>query len=152
MAKRSNPYSEDYIQQSKTHIGMKQYNNKEDRLKKVYEKTLQLLFQGAKKSLQHDQLQCTDISSTEKKDGMKFKQLFIGKDGGLLHSGTLATEKKTSEQLCACRGLVVDSCGYCESALCAACQRLCAVCQLLYCSKCSLNGSEGTEICVSCYS
>ncbi|XP_034840882.1 apoptosis regulatory protein Siva [Maniola hyperantus] len=151
MAKRSNPYIEDYIQQSKTHIGMKQYNNKEDRLKIVYEKTLQLLFQGAKKSQQHD-LQYADISSTDKKGGMKFKQLFIGKDGGLLRSGTLATAKNTSEQHCSCRGLVVGSCGYCECALCAACQRQCAVCQLLYCSKCSLNGSEGTEICVSCYS
>ncbi|XP_023942755.2 apoptosis regulatory protein Siva [Bicyclus anynana] len=152
MAKRSNPYSDDYIQQSKTHVGRKQFNNNEDRLKKVYEKTLQLLYKGAKKTLQHNLLQCSEVSSTEKKDGVKFKQLFISKDGGLMDSGNLAAGKCIQVKHCACSGVAADQCSYCESALCATCQRACAVCQLLYCCKCSFPGSEGTEICVSCYS
>lgn len=36
MAKRANPYSEDFIQQSKIFVNLKQFNNNEDRLKKVY--------------------------------------------------------------------------------------------------------------------
>ncbi|CAH2253984.1 apoptosis regulatory protein Siva-like [Pararge aegeria] len=152
MAKRSNPYSEDYIQQSKTHVGLKQFNNNEDRLKKVYEKTLQLLFKGAKKTLQNELLQCSDVSSTEKKDGMKFKQLFISKNGGLVHSGTLPIEKNVVTQHCACNSLAAENCTYCEIDLCAACRHQCTACQLVHCSKCSLIGSEGSEICVSCYS
>lgn len=36
MAKRSNPYIEDFVPQSKIHVGVKQFNNNEDRLQKVY--------------------------------------------------------------------------------------------------------------------
>lgn len=36
MAKRTNPFTEDYEPQSKVHVGLKQFNNNEDRLKKVY--------------------------------------------------------------------------------------------------------------------
>lgn len=39
MAKRANPFVEDYVQQSKIHVGLKQFNNNEDRLQKVYGKT-----------------------------------------------------------------------------------------------------------------
>lgn len=38
MAKRPNPYTDDFIQQSKTHVGLKQLNNNEDGLRKVYGK------------------------------------------------------------------------------------------------------------------
>lgn len=40
MAKRSNPFIDDYIQQSKVHVGLKQFNNNEERLQKVYGMTL----------------------------------------------------------------------------------------------------------------
>lgn len=36
MAKRTNPFVEDFVPQSKVHIGMKQFNNNHDRLKQVY--------------------------------------------------------------------------------------------------------------------
>lgn len=36
MAKRANPFIHDFVKQSKTHIGLKQFNNNEERLKKVY--------------------------------------------------------------------------------------------------------------------
>lgn len=38
MPKRCNPYIDDFVQQSKMHIGLKQFNNNEDKLKKVYGK------------------------------------------------------------------------------------------------------------------
>lgn len=38
MAKRANPFAEDYIPQSKVYVGLKKFNNNEDRLKKVYGK------------------------------------------------------------------------------------------------------------------
>lgn len=43
MAKRSNPFTDDFVPQSKVHIGAKQFNNNEDRLKKVYGKYLQTI-------------------------------------------------------------------------------------------------------------
>ncbi|CAH0722098.1 unnamed protein product, partial [Brenthis ino] len=150
MPKRCNPYADDFIQQSKIHVGLKQFNNNEDKLKKVYEKTLQLLFHGSKKIRSEDVMQNPDLKPIEKKDGMK--QLFIGKDGSLLYSGTLTIDKNLTIQHCACSGLKSDCCAYCEIVLCSFCQHQCKVCKLSYCSKCSLNGSEGTEICVSCYS
>lgn len=116
MAKRPNPYTDDFIQQSKIHVGLKQLNNNEDGLRKVYgkiwqkdqkvtlvsylflpilpyicayiqiaEKTLELLFRGAKKA-QNGTQNCETIH-VERKDGMK--QLFIGKDGTLLHFGNM---------------------------------------------------------------
>ncbi|XP_050357848.1 apoptosis regulatory protein Siva-like [Nymphalis io] len=148
MAKRSNPYSEDFIQQCKMHVGLKQFNNNEDGLQKVYEKTLQLLFRGAKK-IQNDIIQSCDTVHVERKDGMK--QLFIGKDGSLLHSGNMNMQKKAGTHYCACNRLETNICAYCEIALCAVCQHQCGICQQSYCSKCSLIGSEGKEICVSCY-
>lgn len=36
MAKRANPYTEDFIPQSKIYIDLKRFNNNEDRLNKVY--------------------------------------------------------------------------------------------------------------------
>ncbi|CAH2100494.1 unnamed protein product [Euphydryas editha] len=147
MAKRANPYTDDFIQQSKIYVGLKQLNNNEDGLRKVYEKTLELLFRGAKKS--QNSTQSCETVHVERKDGMK--QLFIGKDGSLLHFGNMAIDKNMEAQYCACSGLKVNCCAYCEIALCVACQHQCGVCQQFYCSKCSLIGQEGTEICVSCY-
>lgn len=38
MPKRDNPFLGDFFQQSKMHIGIKQFNNKDERLKDVYSK------------------------------------------------------------------------------------------------------------------
>ncbi|XP_061717784.1 apoptosis regulatory protein Siva-like isoform X2 [Cydia pomonella] len=145
MTKRSNPFTEDFVQQSKVHVGMKQFNNNEDRLQKVYEKTLELLFRGAKMPTKS----VSEITTVNeiRKDG--FKQLFLGKDGHLQQSGAV-TEPVT--QKCPCGTVSEDQCSYCEKALCGACQHPCERCQHRYCNHCCLTGSEGSEICVSCYS
>lgn len=53
MTKRTNPFIDDFLPQSKIHVSLKKYDkhstDNEKRLKKVYEKTLQMLFNGAKK-------------------------------------------------------------------------------------------------------
>lgn len=36
MAKRANPFAEEFVPQSKIHVGIKQFNNNEDRLQKVH--------------------------------------------------------------------------------------------------------------------
>lgn len=36
MGKRANPFVEDFIPQCKVHVGLKQFNNNDERLKKVY--------------------------------------------------------------------------------------------------------------------
>ncbi|XP_059054671.1 apoptosis regulatory protein Siva-like [Achroia grisella] len=147
MAKRANPFLEDFVPQSKTHVGLKQFNNNEYRLQKVYEKTLDLLFKGAKKSLAHDLID-SNITVLKKKDNMK--QLVIGKDG-CLHSGNVMVEKSRSTVQCNCGSESESSCAYCERSLCVCCQHHCARCAHPYCSQCSLIGLEGAEVCVSCY-
>ncbi|CAK1599258.1 unnamed protein product [Parnassius mnemosyne] len=150
--KRSNPFIEDFMPQSKVHVGLKQFNNNEDRLKKVYEKTLDLLFKGAKKSSNIDLISNQTIATIYKKDGMK--QLVIGKDGCLLsNSDEIQVQAQpTPMSQCSCGNTKTEgNCTYCERGLCITCQHFCARCEKYYCSQCSLIGSEGSEICVSCY-
>ncbi|XP_037300133.1 apoptosis regulatory protein Siva-like [Manduca sexta] len=147
MAKRANPYMEDYIPQSKVHVGLKQFNNNEYRLKDVYEKTLDKLYKGAKKVTSSDIVNACD-TQTIRKD--KMKQLFLGKDGSLLHSGNIV-ENKPEAKLCSCGGNSEGQCSYCEKALCVNCQHSCSLCSLTHCSQCMLMGSESSEVCVSCY-
>ncbi|CAG5034708.1 unnamed protein product [Parnassius apollo] len=142
--KRSNPFIEDFVPQSKVHVGLKQFNNNEDRLKKVYEKTLELLFKGAKKSSNLDSISTQTIAAICKKDGMK--QLVIGKDGCLLNSEeTQVQAKLTAVQQCSCGNTKTEVnctyCEYCERVLCIMCQHCCARCEKYHCSQCSLIGS-----------
>ncbi|XP_013187963.1 apoptosis regulatory protein Siva [Amyelois transitella] len=148
MTKRSNPFIEDFVPQSKVHVGMKQFNNNNIRLQSVYEKTLELLFTGAKKSTVQNVIDNSNTTASHKRDNLK--QLFIGKDGTLLHCGTITSCEATLIQ-CACGSGKETSCGYCEKPLCSKCQHLCASCDACYCSHCSLPGYEGAELCVSCY-
>ncbi|CAH0699419.1 unnamed protein product [Spodoptera exigua] len=126
MAKRANPFVDDFIPQSKVHVGIKQFNNNQDRLKQVYEKTLQLLFKGAKKcsSLDITHSEHTALSNTDKQD--KMKQLFIGKDGSLLHSGKMVDNKLRLKQ-CTCGSNVESQCAYCEA---GGCRNMCVLLQL----------------------
>ncbi|VVC98193.1 apoptosis regulatory protein Siva [Leptidea sinapis] len=145
MAKRANPYVDDFIPQSKTHIGLKQFNNNnKETLQQVYEKTLSILFNGAKNSSTN--IRIPEIQS-DKKDN--YKQLFISPEGMLQHCGQLKTENNKHE--CKCGGREEDVCAYCETPLCCSCGHNCSSCHQLYCSSCSIIVSEGTEVCVSCY-
>ncbi|XP_075990357.1 uncharacterized protein LOC142986005 [Anticarsia gemmatalis] len=153
MAKRSNPFIEDYVPQSKIHVSLKQFNNNEDRLQKVYEKTLELLFKGAKKTQLPDVVNSSEIenamTNTDKKG--KMKQLFLSKNGTLLHSGNIVHNQAGMKQ-CSCGGGSECQCAYCEVSLCYSCQHLCARCERAYCTTCTMIGLEGSEVCVSCYS
>ncbi|XP_041974273.1 apoptosis regulatory protein Siva-like [Aricia agestis] len=147
MSKRSNPYAEDYIPQSKTYVSLKQFNNNEHRLQKVYEKTLDMLFKGANKPIEEESIKTNGIKQ-QKKDGKK--QLFIGRDGSLLHTGFQVSEKSAVEE-CECGNIKAEHCAYCESVLCTSCQHHCQRCSQYYCSRCSLSGLDSSEVCVSCY-
>ncbi|KAJ8734431.1 hypothetical protein PYW08_013681 [Mythimna loreyi] len=150
MAKRTNPFIEDFVPQSKVHVGMKQFNNNEDRLKKVYEKTLLLLFKGAKKCAAPEITSEENVlSATDKRD--KMKQLFIGKDGTLLHSGNMV-DRKLGVKQCSCGSVVESQCAYCDMNLCGGCQHVCVRCERSHCLCCIMIGVEGSEVCVSCYS
>ncbi|RVE48433.1 hypothetical protein evm_006869 [Chilo suppressalis] len=147
MAKRSNPFTEDFLPQSKIHVGLKQFNNNEVRLEKVYEKTLELLFKGAKKApvLQSNNA----IAAPSCRD--KMKQLFIGKNGNLSHSGTVVENRCSVVKQCSCGESSVLACAYCDRVMCAQCQHHCTQCNQSYCFLCSLLGTDGSEVCVSCY-
>ncbi|XP_022112979.1 uncharacterized protein LOC110991792 [Pieris rapae] len=146
MAKRANPFIDDYVQQSKVHIGLKQFNNNEERLQKVYEKTLQKLFKGQRKAQQNG-VKCS-LENNYKKDGLK--QLFIGANGILVHAGQMV-KGNSSDALCKCGEAKIELCAYCDMALCVFCKLVCSLCQHNFCSKCSLYGSEDSAVCVSCY-
>ncbi|KAL0850657.1 hypothetical protein ABMA28_012408 [Loxostege sticticalis] len=148
MAKRSNPFTDDFVPQSKVHIGAKQFNNNEDRLKKVYEKTLDLLFKGANKQCPIESSETPNIVPECKE---RMKQLFIGKDGSLIHSGTMLQSASLASPECACGSAADVPCSYCDKALCADCRQYCVCCDKYYCSFCSFMGSEGSKVCVSCY-
>ncbi|KPI95306.1 Apoptosis regulatory protein Siva [Papilio xuthus] len=140
--KRSNPFVEDFMPQSKVHLGLKQFNNNEERLQKVYEKTLELLFRGAKKSCQ-DIIQNEENSTTYKKDGMK--QLVIGKGGFLVTSEHKIEDKPLYVRRCSCGVCEEATCKYCERSLCPSCQHYCCRCHCYHCSKCSLIGDAAAE-------
>ncbi|CAD0195825.1 unnamed protein product [Chrysodeixis includens] len=155
MAKRSNPFTEDFVPQSKMHVGVKQFNNNEDRLKKVYEKTLLLLFRGAKKcptseACYLDDSKKIDTSTNCDKQG-RMKQLFIGKDGTLLHIGNMVN-RALGIKSCSCGSGAETQCAYCEVDLCSECQHNCVHCQKGYCLRCTSTRLEDSEVCVSCYS
>ncbi|CAK1547979.1 unnamed protein product [Leptosia nina] len=145
MAKRANPYTEDYVQQSKVHVGLKQFNNNKERLDTVYEKTLEKLFKGAKRS-QQDSIK-SDVVGIVKEDGLK--QLFIGNNGLLTHSGKMLKEKPI-QNTCKCGNTMVERCAYCEKGLCVSCEYSCILCYQYFCTECSVYGCEGS-ICFSCY-
>ncbi|XP_026323658.1 apoptosis regulatory protein Siva-like [Hyposmocoma kahamanoa] len=155
MAKRANPFIEDFVPQSKIHVGIKQFNNNEDRLQKVYEKTLELLFRGAKKPTAHVApiVASADEYAPHKKD--KMKQLCIGRNGMLSRQWTIPEQKcqlGVGECHCACGGMLIEArCEYCETGLCASCRFCCTTCRGNYCSSCTLTGCEATAVCVSCY-
>ncbi|XP_053602011.1 apoptosis regulatory protein Siva isoform X2 [Plodia interpunctella] len=130
MAKRSNPFIEDFMPQSKVHVGIKQFNNNKDRLQSVYEKTLDLLFTGAKKCPRQNVVDDTNTATLNKRDNMK--QLYLGKDGSLLHSGTFSSSDKVSIVRCSCGGSKETICGYCEKVLCDSCQHLCDMMEQKY--------------------
>ncbi|XP_026727495.1 apoptosis regulatory protein Siva [Trichoplusia ni] len=155
MAKRSNPFTEDFIPQSKMHVGIKQYNNNEDRLKKVYEKTLLLLFRGAKKCPTSELCNIEDRKKTDMMTSAdnhsRMKQLFIGKDGTLLHIGNMISGTLGIKQ-CSCGSGAESQCAYCEVDLCSECQHNCDRCKKGYCLHCTTTRLEDSEVCVSCYS
>ncbi|XP_045506283.1 apoptosis regulatory protein Siva-like [Colias croceus] len=145
MAKRANPFIEDFVQQRKIHVGLKQFNNNNERLEKVYKRMLDILFKGAKKAQQDNNK--IEVVVNNKKDSLK--QLFLAADGTLLHSGEMV--KVTASLSCVCGDDTTDKCAYCEAALCARCERPCTRCGHVYCARCSIFEAEGTEVCVSCY-
>ncbi|XP_028175009.1 apoptosis regulatory protein Siva [Ostrinia furnacalis] len=149
MAKRTNPFTDAFMPQCKVHIGAKQFNNNEDRLKKVYEKTLNLLYKGAKKQCAIEE--SSELPNIVPESKEKMKQLFIGKDGSLIHSGTMAQSSSLVSLECGCGVAAASACSYCDKALCAECRHFCECCDKFYCSCCSFTGSEGSKICVSCY-
>ncbi|CAB3259366.1 unnamed protein product [Arctia plantaginis] len=153
MAKRANPFIEDYIPQSKIHVSLKQFNNNEDRLQKVYVKTLDLLYKGAKKCTSQDIVNTKDDNVKTIDTKNKMKQLFIGKNGSLLNSGTMVCNiSKLVTERCSCGVEGESKCAYCEVPLCMTCQHVCAHCDRSHCTTCTLTRFEASEVCVSCYS
>ncbi|GBP78863.1 Apoptosis regulatory protein Siva [Eumeta japonica] len=150
MPKRSNPFVDDYIQQTKTRVGLKQFNNNEERLRQIYEKTMKLLFQGAKLA-SVSKASSTIANNLRKPD--KMKQLFISNKGTLQQAGSLVPHEASNKEIqCSCNEPLKEiMCTYCDVWLCGSCCQFCKSCHRHYCKKCSFISEDDGSVCVSCY-
>jgi len=166
MPKRECPFDDDLSPQLKIHVGQRQYSNgvnKEREMKKVYEKTLNLLKKGGKEFQQKLALchgDVKEILSTEKDSedsGHKsaLKQMIFNsklqlqasdKDIDLLEQESCQACKTTAVQ-------AYTRCFYCNDFKCPDCLKDCTKCLENFCAKCSLivyDDGEHTE-CLACY-
>ncbi|GFY54239.1 uncharacterized protein TNIN_126911 [Trichonephila inaurata madagascariensis] len=135
MPKRKSPFDEFPIL-SKMHIGVKEMNmysvNSHENMKKVYEKTHSMLFNGS-----------TILNGKTENvwnDSSKKSVLLMKK------------EKMTETNLC-CLSKRNAKCAFCEKVLCSNCCRTCFSCNMEFCQLCSVlqySTQEETAKCLSC--
>ncbi|XP_025162778.1 uncharacterized protein LOC105190437 [Harpegnathos saltator] len=168
MAKRAYPYDEDLLPQIKVHIGQKQVDNgvsKDERMKKVYDKTLSLLKAGSK-ALSHKlnksaQIDPIDLPSTrlpvscKLKSASNLKQMLLTNNLQLKVSDKIINDVRVD--LCGCcrviDQLTINRCYYCDQILCNSCLSACAKCSEVFCQNCSLSiyNQEEQSMCLNCY-
>ncbi|XP_012270957.1 apoptosis regulatory protein Siva [Orussus abietinus] len=167
MPKRACPFDEDLSPQLKTHVGQKEVNNgvsKDERMKQVYDRTLNLLKEGAKE-LAHRLNESDSINSIScfpqkiqpclKSNRLHSKQMILNNKLQLENSDKKIQEKLPD--LCGCCRIIESSesskCRYCDQVLCSGCLTECSKCTETYCQNCSFIVYENGEhtICLSCY-
>ncbi|XP_077434139.1 apoptosis regulatory protein Siva [Vanacampus margaritifer] len=165
MPKRAYPFTETFSSQYKIHVRQHELSNSSvlgnKYREEIYEKTKNLLFNGAKtgvgkvwsgeeKTSDHKPIgQETAFSSHILLRG----QTLIGTDGRL----TKATGRQGPPLTgcCVCQRNVTcrTSCSQCERLLCSSCSRQCSNCSSLCCSVCTVidySGRYDEVLCCSC--
>jgi len=147
---------EDSRLQSKIHIGIKEINQSSDSsMKAVYQKTLDLLFQGSKPRASSE----INIIAPSVTMPSKYNQTTLTL-GGLISSEP--TKKTLTEPValltCQCPSclnlytILPGKCRFCETLVCEGCHKPCATCSGEYCTKCSMKiySREEFNVCFSC--
>ncbi|XP_033216374.1 apoptosis regulatory protein Siva-like [Belonocnema kinseyi] len=160
MTKRACPFESDVGRQLKVHVGQKEVNSgvlKEKQMQSVYDRTMNLLREGAKTmalntsaddiKLNTSNIKCNSVDAT------KLKQTFLN---NMLQIETTGTESQNfAVALCGCCR-IIDSqsqCNRCDQILCTTCLTECADCLGSFCQNCSLLIYDNDErsLCLDCY-
>ncbi|KAK2583713.1 hypothetical protein KPH14_009633 [Odynerus spinipes] len=162
MPKRPCPFEENLLPQLKIHVGQKEINNgvsKEERMKEVYDKTLNLLKEGVRvysQKLSTSQLDLTELSpskitSRETKSERTLKQMVLNNKLELQSGKKVISDAQAD--LCGCCRVIdsrsINKCYYCDQILCSYCLTHCMKCSESFCQNCSLptyDSEENTNI------
>lgn len=135
MPKRSNPFSEDVLQQSKIHVGVKEVDqgvNKDQNMKAVYERTHKLLF-GV-----------SELGNSSASRNVHACQNIL--------NGSLRSDLRDNCRKCSVISGVYK-CSFCETRICGECCRRCTRCEEDFCHLCSVmqyHMSREVAVCLSC--
>ncbi|KAK7075180.1 hypothetical protein SK128_000574 [Halocaridina rubra] len=165
MPKRSYPFLGDdsFSPQLKKHVDEKRVNNGvlcQDKMKAVYDRTLSLLYNGARNYMNNNTNEAMDASpSTQKVSKNNLHQMVLTTHGTLtkpLHITKGMSSQLQSTTVCdTCKNITSLkhlTCAYCECKLCYNCIRTCHFCKGDFCRKCSLTIylQEEHVVCLSC--
>ncbi|XP_076371307.1 apoptosis regulatory protein Siva-like isoform X2 [Tachypleus tridentatus] len=179
MAKRKNPFFDEFPSQIKFHISPKEINlgvNMSTHMPGVYERTWQLLRDGARKQFAEstfDPLNCVVLSppATPPGDNKQIQNIdesVVNQNDQLVPSKY--RQEKFHEKSLHQRNIHFQSCGYCQKpsdltggfncsfchrSICSGCRRVCRACEGDFCPLCStLRYDEYEEhaICLTCLS
>ncbi|CAL4135309.1 unnamed protein product, partial [Meganyctiphanes norvegica] len=149
MTKRSCPFADSYVPQTKIHVGERQIATGvmgKKKLEAVYAKTLGLLFSGAKNEQNNNIMELDRSDPMESglcKDGSKGpKQMLLTSQGTLIKAqGICEVPVSPSVGCSSCSSGRIEKlkCGYCENRLCQICLKKCNFCFGEFCHKCSLT-------------
>ncbi|XP_063609686.1 apoptosis regulatory protein Siva-like [Penaeus indicus] len=164
MPKRACPFEDSFSPQMKLHVGAKEVDNgvmRSEKMKAVYDRTLSLLYSGAKNVMNNNTVERMEMGI----EAQKVKSANTLHQMCLTAQGTLARPQPFSKNMemqpknrSSCghspsiRQSVITSCSYCESQLCDSCIKSCHFCQGIFCPKCSLTVYQEEEkvLCLSC--
>lgn len=150
--------------QSKIHVSNREINQgicAETNMKAVYNRTLSLLFQGSKinnSMIKQEGENSTMPSPIPTAQHSKFSQMILTANGQI-HTDTKGHAMKgmadqatpfTCRSCCSVDFHSLERCKFCEGLFCESCCRPCSMCQLEFCSKCSMNIYEDNSLCFSC--
>ncbi|XP_064101994.1 apoptosis regulatory protein Siva-like [Macrobrachium nipponense] len=164
MPKRSYPFGDEdsYGPQHKVHVGEKQLANgvsSQDKMKAVYDKTLSLLYRGAK-NIMNNNAEPMDLTPAIQKDTRSnLHQMVLTPQGTLVkphHTVDIVTGRLEGPSVCvSCKTMIKFTrppCSYCECTFCDKCARSCHLCKGDFCTNCSLTIylHEERVVCLSC--
>ncbi|XP_011311863.1 apoptosis regulatory protein Siva [Fopius arisanus] len=158
-SKRICPFDGDLTPQMKVHVGLKETTDdaqRNEEMKKIYERTLQLLRNGSQKSIGKGPEDHQNRSSTGYHfEPPRLKQMVMNDKLGLEQSKKIILPQ--AQQTCSsCKELRVfelNRCFHCIEFYCPYCLNQCTKCLEQFCSKCSFTIYEGDEHveCLNCY-
>ncbi|CAG10694.1 unnamed protein product [Tetraodon nigroviridis] len=167
MPKRTCPFPETFSSQYKIHIGQQELNNYgvfgSKYRQEIYEKTKNLLFNGAKAVM--GKIWTSEEGIDERQPGGPVEtsacqtllrgQMLIGQNGKLMKANTAQSVSVSPTCCCVCQKSRRSrtSCSQCDRLACSSCLRQCSSCSSLCCSVCTItdySGQYDEVLCCSC--